>query len=363
MKILFIAPLPPPINGNTLATKVLLNELSKVHQIGTVNLNKTSLKSGFFSFGRLFQILGFFKKIAREKNKFDLIYFSISESFGGNLKDLVIYLICFKKIDKIVIHMLGGAGMKSILEKGNIQSKLNRFFISRIKGVLVEGQSQADTFSTVIPKERIYKVPNFAEDFLFIDEEEIKEKFSKRKPIRILYLSNLLYGKGYDELADAYIGLSPQLRERVELVYVGGFESDKSKKDFFEKIKGHTGIIYYGNFVRGEEKKKLYGSSHVFCLPTYYPYEGQPISILEAYATGCFVITTLHSGIPEVFADNVNGYAVVKKSVQSLITAIEKTVENSDGLLEFAIANRNLAYNKYRTSIYTNSIKKIIESD
>lgn len=35
-------------------------------------------------------------------------------------------------------------------------------------------------------------------------------------------------------------------------------------------------------------------------MPTRYPNEGQPISILEAMGNGMFIITTDHAGIPDI---------------------------------------------------------------
>ena len=69
----------------------------------------------------------------------------------------------------------------------------------------------------------------------------------------------------------------------------------------------------------GEKKRRLFAEAHVFCLPTYYSYyEGQPISILEAYASGCVVITTDHGGICDIFKDKINGFRVEKRSCLSI---------------------------------------------
>lgn len=362
MKIIFIAPLPPPITGNSLAAKVFFDELEKSHKVEVINLNKDSFKSGISSFGRIITILRILIKVWHDKNDADIIYFTISESLAGNIKDLLIYLICFKKLKQMIIHMLGGAGMKSILEKRGIQYRLNKFFVSRLGGIIVEGQVQADTFSELLPHEKIHVVNNFAEDFLFVSEEEITEKFTNMYPLKILFLSNLLYGKGHNELVDAYLGLTDVMKEKVKIIFVGGFEADKHKKEFFKRIDGHKGLFYYGKFVSGNEKKALYCESHIFCLPTYYPYEGQPISILEAYATGCVVITTKHSGIPNVFCHGVNGFEVEKKSANSIKMVIEQIIQKHEDLLPMALANRNIAYAKYRTAIFSASLVEIIEA-
>jgi glycosyltransferase involved in cell wall biosynthesis len=356
MKILFIAPVPPPVSGQSLAAKVLLDNLSEKHQVEVINLNKESLKSGMNSLQRINEIVGILKKVIVKRRNKDLIYFTISESFAGNMKDLLIYLVCFRSRKKIVIHMLGGAGMKSIIDKKGWQFKLNRFFISRLLGVIVEGQKQFDTFKKMIAPERIHITPNFAEDFLFLSENEIEDKFKSIVPVKILFLSNLIFGKGYKELVEGYLHLTKENQRKVLITFVGGFESDNRKVEFLKTIQGQKGLIYYGPVVNGNEKKTLYTNSHIFCLPTYYPFEGQPLSILEAYATGCAVITTNHSGIPDIFSNGVNGFEVQKKSSESLKLIIEQIVENPMQLLPIAILNRRTAFSKYRTSLFAASI-------
>ena len=52
-------------------------------------------------------------------------------------------------------------------------------------------------------------------------------------------------------------------------------------------------------------------------LPTYYKMEGQPISILEAMATGNVILTTRHAGIPDVVTDGKHGRFFEKKNAKS----------------------------------------------
>lgn len=357
MRILFIAPIPPPINGQSKASVVLLNKfLYDKHDVAIVNLSKSSLKNGFNSLKRLVDIFYILVEIWRKRNYNDIIYLSLAESFFGNLRDLFVYVICYQNRHKIFIHMLGGAGMKKILEGKGVQQKINSFFINKIAGVIVEGSVNFEIFSKVINKEKVHIVPNFAEDFLFVKDEEIKAKFSDKQSIQILYLSNLIPGKGYAELADAYIELEEASKKQVNIVFVGGFESQESENEFLEKVKSHDGLHYIGKFIDGEKKRELYCKSHVFCLPTYYPFEGQPISILEAYATGCVVITSNHSGIPFIFSDMINGFMVEKKSTLSIKKAIEDILGNRNQLEDIAFNNRNEAFGKYRTSIYQGAI-------
>lgn len=360
MKILFIAPVPPPINGQSKACKVLLDKLiDDENTISLVNLSKNTLKNGFNSLKRVSDIFVILFEVWGKRKNNDIIYFSLAESFFGNLRDLFIYAICFKSRKKIFVHMLGGAGIKKILEGNGIQSKINIFFISRLGGVIVEGPLNYNVFSKVISTENIHIVPNFAEDYLFVNDNEIKDKFLNNKKLQILYLSNLIPGKGYDELADAYIMLDSFYKEQIDIVFVGGFESIESENKFLGKIESQIGLKYIGKFIDGKSKRDLYCNSQLFCLPTYYPFEGQPISILEAYASGCVVITSDHSGIPYVFSNNINGFIVQKKSIESIKQAMETALNKKNELEKIAFHNRNEAIEKYRTLIFQNSISQI----
>lgn len=359
MKILFIAPLPPPVTGHSLAGKVFLDELIKFHQVEIINLSKESFKQGVNSFERIIQVIRIIKEIWSNKKGVDVIYFTISESIAGNIKDLFIYLICFNSLPRMVIHLHGGSIKKLIFDKSRLLFSINRFFIRRLWGVIVLGQSHVDIFSDIIEKKKIHIVPNFAEDYLFIGEKEIKDKFANTEPLRILFLSNLIQEKGHNELVDAYLALDDNLKKRVKIDFAGEFESDVQKTEFLNKIDGIKGIHYYG-VVGGAEKKNLLSRAHIFCLPTCLN-EGQPISILEAYASGCVVITTDQGGIGDIFKDKINGFEVQKKSANSIKLAIEQIIEKTEHLLPIAILNKEIAQDKYRTSIYNTSLIKIIE--
>jgi glycosyltransferase involved in cell wall biosynthesis len=362
MNVLFIAPLPPPLTGNSLGAKVLYDELRTRHRVEAVNHSKSSLKSGAFSFGRSARILGLSYRIWKKRKGADLIYLSVAESFLGNMRDLLIYALCRRRLGRMVVHLLGGAGLKLILAGNGLQYRLNRRFLRRLGGVIVEGRTQSLMFERLLPPGKIHVVPNFAEDDLFLDPAEIAAKFEETVPLKLLFLSNLIPGKGYKELAEAYAGLGDELRTRIRISFVGGFASDRNRTEFLESIRGFAGLDYLGPFVGGAEKRALYARTHVFCLPTYYPFEGQPISILEAYATGCAVIATRHSGVKDIFADGINGFEVEIKSASSIRGVLERIAERPGSLLPIAVANRKLADERYRLRAYRSSAVEVLES-
>ena len=358
MQILFIAPIPPPITGQSLASKILLDDLMLTHNLDFVNLSKQSFKNGAYTFKRFLDVLEIFREVYNKQKKSDLIYLTISESILGNIKDLVIYLICYKKLYKTYIHVHGGSIKKMVFDKYSLFFIVNKFFLCRLSGIIVLGQSHVSNFTDFIDKNKIHIVANSVEKMFFIDEQNLKEKFANNSIISILFLSNLISGKGYIELVDAFISLDSDIQKQIRIDFAGAFESEHQKMIFLENIKPFGQITYHG-IVNGEVKKTLLSAAHIFCLPTSL-LEGQPISILEAYASGCVVISTVIGGIGDIFQDKINGFQISKKSIDALVSAILECIQFKDRWVDYAKFNRQLARKKYGDSVYKASVRKVL---
>jgi len=217
MKILYIAPLPPPLAGHSLVAKVFHDELAKYHEVRLVNFNKQSFKDGVDSFKRVFEIQYVLYDVWRKRKGVDAIYLTISESVAGNLKDLFIYLICYRSLPKMYIHLHGGTIKKELWNKHKVIHRINKYFIKRMAGVIISGKSHLEVFDDIVPLEKIHFVSNFALDYLFVNEPDIVTKFSDTNPLRILYMSNMIEKKGYNDLADAYLLLDDAMKKRIQI--------------------------------------------------------------------------------------------------------------------------------------------------
>jgi glycosyltransferase involved in cell wall biosynthesis len=295
-KILFIGPLPPPIDGQSKATAAGFDALNSKSHLVVIDLNRNSLRRDFVAqILRIFTILLVFIKVFYYRFRVNSIYLSISESTLGNIKDIIIYILLIGKLNNLTIQMLGGSGINSIVNNKKFISKVNKFFISKFSGVIVEGKFGKRIFQNFLPDHKINIINNFSDEFLFISDDDFHNKFKTFEKINILYLSNMIKEKGYYELAEAFINLPVDYKNYFSINFVGCFSSNSEKNIFLKMVANEKNINYLGPFLDGVDKKNLYLQSHIFCLPTYYPYEGQPISILEAYATGCVVMTTMHA--------------------------------------------------------------------
>lgn len=356
--ILFITPLPPPITGQSLACYELCKYLknNKKYKVDVINLSKKSFVSGKISFGRIIEIAYIFIKLLCLRSKYDFIYFTPSQSKTGSYKDQLIYLFLLNRINKLYVHLHGGAGMEQLLsQKNTLIYKLNKFFLSRVAGIIVLGERLKSIYIGIVDEKKIHTVENFTQDNLFIKYSELKNK-NKCSKLKVLFLSNLLPGKGYIELLYSAKFLP---ESEVEFHFAGGFENTDDKEHFLENISGRSNIFYHG-IVNGNKKRELLIDSDIFCLPTYYPYEGQPISILEAYAAGCAVITTNHSGIFDIFEPGRNGCVVHKKDPKDLEDAIAYFINNPESMHKILIANIVDARRKFRLGHHLDKITTVL---
>ena len=162
------------------------------------------------------------------------------------------------------------------------------------------------------------------------------------------------------ELIDAYELLSIEEKNKINISFAGDFNSVDSQSKFLNKISKYKNIKYLG-VIEGIEKINLFNNADIFCLPTYYAFEGQPISIIEAYASGCAVITTNHSGIKDIFTPGVNGLEVEICNSNSLSEALRYFINNPFIIKKFQIHNFSEALKKYTEIIHLNKLISIIE--
>ena len=225
--------------------------------------------------------------------------------------------------------------------------------------MIISGTSHDEIFDGMIDGSRVHTVVNFAQDNLFVSEAAIEEKFAQQRPLRVLYISNMIAMKGFNELADAYFGLDADSRARIRIDFAGGFDFDDRREAFMTRVESYPGIKYHGK-VSDEQKQALFAQAHVFCLPTAF-LEGQPISILEAYASGCFVVTTGQPGIRDVFSDGLNGDELSERTASGIGVTLTKLLEQPDRLRETAMRNRRAAGELYQPSRFGAELLRIVE--
>lgn len=359
MKILYIAPLPPPITGQSLVSKVLLDDISTWSQVDVIDLKKKNFKEGLDGVSRILEIASVLKKVFLKHRSSSVVYITVAESLAGNLKDLLIYFLCFFRLKTVVIHLHGGTIREKLWIRRRVLFRINRFFIGKLGAVIISGNSHQEIFNDFVEPERIYIIPNFSLDYLFVNKALINKKFMfSDNTIKVLYMSHMIPKKGYMKLLDAFFLLDNVTRDNFRIDFVGAFDTDKEKEEFINKIENQKNIRYHG-VVNDQNKKILFQDAHIFCLPTSY-LEGQPISILEAYASGCVILTTGQPGILDIFEHKKNGFLILPEP-ESIASALVEINKKKQDLEQIGLNNNSQACSLYRIQKYAHSIRLVLE--
>lgn len=361
-KICFIAQFPPPMHGLSKAVETLYNSIINnpncefVYEKVDITNNKIFLKN--------------LRLIS--KSKADLFYFTISQTIGGNLRDLVIIKILEFQHKKCLIHLHGGYYRQLVdNEMADWQRKANYKAIKKLVGVIVLSKSLEKIFDGMIDKSNIHVVENCVDDQYLFSDEDIDKKLGVlqgKKVLHVLWLSNFIRSKGYSIVLE----MAKLEKERVDAggeirfhFHFAGKFFEESEKKFFKKyietnnLQNYT--TYYG-VVGGENKKKLLKLCDIFALPTQYPNEGQPISILEAMGNGMFIIATNHAGIPDVVKDGINGIIINNNEC-----SIEQVYRS---MLDIALSemekvsreNRHVIKSMFVQEIYIEKMERLFKS-
>ena len=354
-KILIIGPFPPPITGNTLANKVIYNELLKRGlDVDSLNLSygtfleKRNTKKILLSLKRYLRCY----KILR----YQYIYLTPGQSFAGLMKYAPFILLSKALGKKVIVHIHGDYVWQEYESLKGLKRVLYKYVFSLSDKGIVLSETLKRNLSPFIDKNRIFVLPNFVEDYLFDIEIEDKD-FSY---LRIIYLSNLMKDKGILDLLKALL----LLKEKgipFEAKLAGNIREEEKIiiNDYLNKL---IPEVKYMGVVLGHKKKELLKWGNVFVLPTYYRIEGQPISILEAMATGNIILTTNHAGIPDIFKNGINGFYIEKKNPKDIAAKLEQISENLIKYRTISLTNMKEAKRKYRISVFINNFIRILRA-
>ena len=333
--ILIIGPFPEPTTGVSLANKVvcdILKEQSNT-KVGVINTSYSRFDEaiGKFSFHKLFFNLSFYPK-AYKIFFHKIIYITPGQTFFGVVKYAAFILLSALLRSEIIIHVHGNHLGNEYKTLTGIKKKIFYYLLSKTTTGIVLSESLKGNMTPFIAKDKVKVLPNFAEDYLLKTSTE--KSFEK---LQIIYLSNLMEEKGIFDLLEA-LRLLEKNNIRYEAKIAGAI--DHTQKEEIEKRFSTLSNTSYVGIVKGNEKNDLLNWGNLFVLPTYYKMEGQPISIIEAMATGNVILTTKHAGIPDVVKDKIHGQFFKKRNPQDLYKSLIYYTENMEEISQISQANK-----------------------
>lgn len=234
-----------------------------------------------------------------------------------------------RKLKIPVVFTVHGCGLEAIKDmygsgiKSYILYQLERFLQTKLR---YDYQITVDSsfLKRKNVNQNIVVIPNGVDVWAFD-----KVKVKKCDKFKIIFVGRLHPQKGLMYLLDA-LKLLKETKEdslsKVEVHIIGSGPLERELNLKSERL-GLENTIKFRGKIYGEELIKEYKSSHLFVLPSLY--EGQPLTLLEAWAVKLPVIVTDVGGNRDFVVEGENGYLIPAKDVEKLAQSILVAVNNA----------------------------------
>lgn len=161
----------------------------------------------------------------------------------------------------------------------------------------------------------------------------------QRRP-RLLFLSRLLREKGVLDAIRAMTFL-----DGYDLDVAGDGPALTEARDLVETLGLQHRVTLHGR-VGGETKKWLLREASMLVFPSYYPAEGLPIVLLEAFAWGLPIVTC---DVPPIsfLVGHDQGRLVAPREPRAVANAVAEVLASPSEYTRLSVGNRALAEREY----------------
>ena len=237
----------------------------------------------------------------------------------GSFRDIVIGHILKKKNCKIILHCHYGC-LSEDIKNGFLIGFFLRKALALYDQIWVLDKNSYKTLGSFSKfKNKVCLTPNPIRVQENVD-------FSQKNYKNIVFIGNVIPEKGIFELLHAVLMCD------IRLDIVGPAKQNILSKiyEIAERELNHK-IFYHGK-MPNDKAMAVLERSDILALPSYYPFEAFPISILEAMSLAKLVISTNRAAIPDILTDkdgSLCGIIVKEKSVDEIVNAINFCQQNS----------------------------------
>jgi len=199
-----------------------------------------------------------------------------------------------------------------------------------------------------------------------LDRYKFSSKVLKEKEcIKLLSVARFVEKKGLEFSLRALAIVRAQLRgHKLEYYIVGDGKLKRKYEEIIEResLADHAFLL---GWKTQDEVSKLMNECHIFILPSITAsngdMEGIPVSLMEAMACGMPVISTYHSGIPELVADGKSGLLVPEKDADALAESLLYLLKKPGRWSEMGRSGRKIIEREYDIEKLNRRLVKIYQ--
>ena len=302
-KLIVFAHTPPPVHGQSVMVATLVHGLRSNPafdlQHVNVRLSTDATDIGRWRPGKIFPLLAACLDALRRRgrNRRCTFYYVPAPGKRSALwRDLVVMFLCRPFFHRLVLHWHAvGLGHWLATQATRPERVAARWLLGGADLALIlapEFGADAQMFS---PR-RVAVVSNCVPDPGVLAE---RPSTTCRKRCSVLFLGQCSRAKGFFDTLDAIEIAEYAAPGTFQLVLAGGFASKVEESEYHARVASMPpDLVRYVGFADDERKHTLFSDADVFCFPTVYPHEGQPLVLIEALAHDVPIITTRWRAIP-----------------------------------------------------------------
>ena len=335
IRLLLVGDLPPPVHGQSIQFSLLCEHLPR-HGFACriVDIARKSASPWErFSVPRALEVAAALGRVgmgllAGERR----MYLILTLSRVGLARDVILIWMARLAGCRIAAHVHSGGYGGFYQAQGRLGRWLIKCSLRRVARIIVNSEGLCAMFAfDERLRARTVAIASGAEVPGLVPPPA--RTAPRNRPLQLLFLSNMIPAKGYNEALDAVALLRPTLP--VQAVFAGRFvigpdeplalTEAEAEARFRRRIESHglgDAVCYAGEAI-GARKWQLLAACDVLLLPTRFA-EASSIAILEAMAHGCVVVASKQGGIPETVMDGETGVLLDSPTPSAIAAAVRQ---------------------------------------
>lgn len=217
---------------------------------------------------------------------------------GALYRDFVVMLLCRPFFRSLVLHWHAvGLGEWLTRRANTLERQLAQQLLGRADlAIALAPECLAD--ANVLQPRRTAVVSNGIDLPITTSRHE---RATESRACEVLFLGLCTREKGLFDTLAAVALANRRSPGAFRLTVAGSFRDDQEQRDFTSRAAAlGPGVAQYFGFVDGAKKEQLWSSADVLCCPTFYPHEGQPLTVIEALAHDVPIIATRWRALPSL---------------------------------------------------------------
>jgi len=334
--LIIICHLPPPVHGASTVGQQIV-ESRKLHAAFDCTVIPIRMTSGVgdlksFALSKMVAACKIYLRLLSQffSGRPNAVYLTPTIDGYGLLRDCICVLICRIFSVRCILH-LHMRGVRNNYEQSASYRFLYRTLFKNTD-IIHLSENLYDDVAPLISPEKFHVVANGVVDpgVQEASDATSNEQRSTSDLPTILFLSNLDPEKGPLDLLEASQRLT-QDGVAHKVIFAGA----KVKMEVTAAIADaaaasqHNSIILTGP-VYDNDKQNLLKHADIFVFPSYYRYECQPLSIMEAMAYALPIAATKEGAIPELLNQGECGVLFPAHDIESLTYELRQLIANTN---------------------------------